>query len=159
MKRPIYLDHLATTPCDPRVVAAMLPYLTEHFGNAGSRTHQYGWAAEEAGKLAREHVAADIEQPRHLREVLVEGIAHEIRLEAAQVVERPAGHQRLLRLDVAADALGDEIRDLALAHGQAVEQRLSRDIHPVERLLLLRRQPVDDPVAGARALRDQFRMC
>ena len=67
MKRPIYLDHLATTPCDPRVVAAMLPYLTEHFGNAGSRTHQYGWAADEAVKLAREHVAAVLgAQPREI---------------------------------------------------------------------------------------------
>lgn len=58
MKRPIYLDHLATTPCDPQVVEAMLPYFTEHFGNASSRSHAYGWAAEEAVAQAREQVAA-----------------------------------------------------------------------------------------------------
>lgn len=58
MRRPIYLDHLATTPCDPQVVEAMLPYFTEHFGNASSRSHAYGWAAEEAVAQAREQVAA-----------------------------------------------------------------------------------------------------
>ncbi|MCG3124975.1 MAG: Cysteine desulfurase IscS [Phycisphaerales bacterium] len=55
---PIYLDHAATTPCDPRVVEAMLPYFTEIFGNPGSRNHQFGWKAEEAVDKAREQVAA-----------------------------------------------------------------------------------------------------
>ncbi len=58
LKFPIYLDHNATTPCDLRVVEAMLPWFTENFGNAASRTHAYGWQAEEAVKLAREHVSA-----------------------------------------------------------------------------------------------------
>jgi cysteine desulfurase len=58
--KPIYLDYQATTPCDPRVVAKMLPYFTEHFGNAHSVTHAYGWQAEEAGELAREQIAERI---------------------------------------------------------------------------------------------------
>jgi len=60
LKLPIYLDHHATTPVDPRVVDAMAPYWSEDFGNASSATHVFGWRAEEAVAIARERLASAI---------------------------------------------------------------------------------------------------
>ncbi|MEI7298669.1 aminotransferase class V-fold PLP-dependent enzyme, partial [Paraburkholderia tropica] len=56
--QPVYLDYAATTPVDPRVARRMLPYMTQIFGNPASRSHAFGWAADEAVELAREQVAS-----------------------------------------------------------------------------------------------------
>ena len=61
MARPVYLDHHATTPVDPQVLEAMLPYFTERFGNAASKQHAFGWEAQEAVDRARRQVASLIE--------------------------------------------------------------------------------------------------
>ncbi|MRG45665.1 aminotransferase class V-fold PLP-dependent enzyme [Chitinophaga sp. SYP-B3965] len=86
---PLYLDHCATTPCDPRVVEDMLPYFTQHYGNTASRDHGFGWLAKEATELAREQVAHLIQaNPKQI--IFTSGATEAINLALKGLVEANA---------------------------------------------------------------------
>jgi cysteine desulfurase len=95
MPRRIYLDHHATTPCDPRVVAAMLPTFTETFGNAASVNHAYGWEATQRVERARQQVAALIgASPKEI--VFTSGATEAINLALKGLVEASPSRRHLI---------------------------------------------------------------
>ena len=109
---PIYMDYGATTPVDPRVVDAMIPWLREHFGNPASRSHAWGWEAEEAVEKARENVAALIgADPREI--VWTSGATESINLAlkgAAQFYKTRGKH--LITVKTEHKATLDSMREL-----------------------------------------------
>ena len=106
MKLPIYLDYSATTPVDPRVAAKMIPYLTEHFGNPASRSHAFGWTAEEAVEEARAHVAALIgADPKEIvwtsgategNNLAIKGAAHFYKSKGKHLITQKTEHKAVL---------------------------------------------------------------
>jgi cysteine desulfurase len=103
---PIYLDYGATTPCDPRVVDAMIPWLREHFGNPASRSHAWGWEAEAAVEKAREDVAALIgADPREIvwtsgatesNNLAIKGAAHFYKTRGKHLITVKTEHKAVL---------------------------------------------------------------
>jgi cysteine desulfurase len=118
MRLPVYLDNNATTPLDPRVLEAMLPYLTQHFGNAASRSHEYGWMAEAAVDVARRQVAGLVGADTN-EIIFTSGATESINLAIKGIVEgarRQSGQRELHIVTVATEhhAVLDAVK--ALTH-------------------------------------------
>jgi cysteine desulfurase len=119
---PLYFDAHATTPCDPRVVEAMLPYFTERFGNAASRQHPFGWAAREASDHARGQIAALIgAKPKDIiftsgatesNNLAIKGMAEALREKGRHVVTLETEHRAVLDPCAWLEAQGCEVTRL-----------------------------------------------
>jgi cysteine desulfurase len=138
---PIYLDHHATTPCDPRVVAAMAPFWTQEFGNAASRTHAFGWRAEEAVEEARAEIGGLIgARPGEIvftsgatesNNLAVQGVARGLRDRGDHIVTCATEHSAVLDPCTALEKEGFRITRLPVGPDGLVEiDRLGRALEP-----------------------------
>jgi cysteine desulfurase len=106
LKFPIYLDYHASTPVDPRALEAMLPYFSEHFGNAASKTHPFGWRADDAVEAGRRQVAALIgasakeivftSGATESNNLALKGVAHAFRSRGNHIVTLTTEHKAVL---------------------------------------------------------------
>jgi len=123
MKLPIYFDYQATTPLDPRVLEAMLPYFTQSFGNAASRSHSFGWQAEEAVEKARGRIAALIgASPKEIVftsgstesiNLAIKGVAEMYAEKGRHIVTSQVEHKAVLDTCKHLEKLGAEVTYLA----------------------------------------------
>ncbi|ONZ01196.1 IscS subfamily cysteine desulfurase [Burkholderia cenocepacia] len=165
--RPIYMDYSATTPVDPRVVAKMVPFLHEQFGNPASRSHAYGWDAEHAVEEARAHVAALLgADPREIvwtsgategNNLAIKGAAHFYQGKGKHLVTVKTEHKAVLDRCRELERQGFDVtyldvREDGLLDLDALQQALRADTILVSVMLANNETGVIQPVADIGAL-------
>ena len=134
---PIYLDYSATNPCDERVVEAMIPWLREHYGNPASRSHAWGWEAEEAVEKARADVAALIgADPREIvwtsgatesNNLAIKGAAHFYKTKGRHLITVKTEHKAVLDTMRELERQGFEVTYLDVQEDGLVDLNLFKD--------------------------------
>jgi cysteine desulfurase len=134
---PIYMDYGATTPVDPRVVDAMIPWLREHFGNPASRSHAWGWEAEEAVENARTEVAALIgADPREIvwtsgatesNNLAIKGAAHFYQSKGKHLITVKTEHKAVLDTTRELERQGFEVTYLDVQADGLIDLQVLRD--------------------------------
>ncbi len=168
MKRPVYLDYQATTPCDPRVVEKMLPYFTEIFGNAHSVTHSFGWQAEEAIELAREQIAELISAEAkeitltsgatEANNLAIKGLAHHYGTKKNHIITVATEHKCVLESAHRLDSEGFEITELGVRPDGLVDlEQLAEAI--TERTLLVSVMAVNNEIGVIQPLAEIGALC
>ncbi|BAO90536.1 IscS subfamily cysteine desulfurase [Caballeronia cordobensis] len=165
--RPIYMDYSATTPVDLRVVEKMVPYLYERFGNPASRSHAYGWEAEEAVETARRHVAALLHaDPREIiwtsgategNNLAIKGAANFYKARGRHIVTVKTEHKAVLDTCRELERQGFDVTYLDVGHDglldiSAVRAALRADTILVSVMMVNNETGVIQPVAGIGAL-------
>ncbi|KVV29309.1 cysteine desulfurase [Burkholderia cepacia] len=165
--RPIYMDYSATTPVDPRVVDKMVPFLHEQFGNPASRSHSYGWDAEQAVEEARAHVAALLgADPREIvwtsgategNNLAIKGAAHFYQGKGRHLVTVKTEHKAVLDTCRELERQGFDVtyldvREDGLLDLDTVRQALRADTILVSAMLANNETGVIQPVAEIGAL-------
>ena len=141
VKLPIYMDNHATTPVDPRVVTAMLPYFNEKFGNAASRNHSFGWTAEEAVESARGQLARIINAaPKEIiftsgatesNNLAIKGVAEMYREKGNHIITQVTEHKAVLDTCKRLEKYGYQVTYLPVAKdGRIDPDDLRRAITP-----------------------------
>ena len=168
LKSPIYLDYHATTPVDPRVLAAMLPYFSEHFGNAASRTHAFGLRAEAAVSAAREVVAEGLgAEPREIvftsgatesNNLALLGAAHAGRARGEHVVTSSIEHRAVLDPCRALEREGFRVTYLPPdPFGATVPSAVAAAL--TDRTILVSLSAANNEIGTLNALREIGRIC
>jgi cysteine desulfurase len=131
MQRPIYLDCHATTPVDPQVLEAMLPYFTEHFGNPSSVSHAYGWEAEAGVKQARETIAQAInDSPEEIifasgateaNNLAIKGVAEAYFSQGQHIITVATEHRAVLDPCQYLESLGFEVTYLSVGEDGLID--------------------------------------